>query len=115
MEEDAPPWTRAEPSRKLVSVGLRVTRGVTTHGAALNLSTETDYFQVFQPCGFAGSVMSTLKNLTPTAPSVAEAAFQLGPRLIEKWGKRARPGENWPPEHEGTAREAEGSERDTRN
>ena len=105
--EDAPGlWTTGEPSQKLVSVGLRVTRGVTTHGAAINLSTDTNYFQLFEPCGFAGSRMSTVEKIASVVPSSEEAASELGPLLVQRWGKQPINGEKWPPTDEGSARAA---------
>lgn len=39
------------PSRKIAFVGLKITRGVTDHGFALNIHTQSCCFQGFVPCG----------------------------------------------------------------
>ena len=46
--------------QKLGSVGVRVARGVSTHGLALNVCTELDWFDPITPCGIAGAQMTSL-------------------------------------------------------
>lgn len=46
--------------QKLGSVGLRVARGVSTHGLALNVCTELGWFDPITPCGIAGAQMTSL-------------------------------------------------------
>ena len=40
--------------KKIASLGLRVRRGCTYHGLALNVSNELEPFQRINPCGYAG-------------------------------------------------------------
>jgi lipoyl(octanoyl) transferase len=42
-------WVEGE--RKLAAIGVRVRRGVTTHGLALNVNTELRWFDEMIPCG----------------------------------------------------------------
>ena len=61
---------------KLASIGIHVSRWVTWHGAALNVSTDLDAFSAIVPCGLAGIQMTSLSALTGWAPplgAVAEA------------------------------------------
>jgi len=65
-------WAPGESPRKLGSVGIGVRRGVTLHGAALNLArSSVDGFRGFDPCGLAGvvatSVEAELEALGPGA------------------------------------------------
>jgi len=46
--------------RKLASVGIRVRSWVTTHGFALNVTTDLEYFAGIVPCGMAGVQMTSL-------------------------------------------------------
>ncbi|MGH7360257.1 MAG: lipoyl(octanoyl) transferase LipB, partial [Candidatus Methylomirabilales bacterium] len=43
---------------KLASIGIHVSRWVTWHGAALNVSTDLDAFSAIVPCGLAGVRMT---------------------------------------------------------
>ncbi len=40
-----------EEDRKIAAIGLRISRGVSTHGFALNVNTEIRYFDNIVPCG----------------------------------------------------------------
>ena len=74
--EDAPGlWTVGDSPRKIASVGMRITRQVTWHGAALNLSTDLSSFTVFQPCGFSGSVMTSIQRELGESPEFEKAAM----------------------------------------
>ena len=66
---------------KLAALGLHISRGVTMHGAALNLHTDLSGFSLIVPCGITDGGVTSLAALTGTAPSPQEAAFQLGPAL----------------------------------
>ncbi len=52
---------------KIAAIGVRVSRGVTTHGFALNVSTDLAAFSRMIPCGFAHEVAS-LEGLGVSAP-----------------------------------------------
>jgi len=68
---------------KIAAIGVRVSRGVTTHGFALNVTTDIAAFERMIPCGFAHEVAS-LERLGVTADTrqVADrAALALAARL----------------------------------
>jgi len=74
--------------RKLASVGVRVRRGATYHGLALNVNLDLMPFQRINPCGYAGLEVTQLVELG--APdSVAAAAQGIEPHLIEALGLTA--------------------------
>ena len=54
-ESDAP--------RKLGALGLRVEKGITFHGIALNISTRLDDFSLIHPCGMAGLDVTSIARL----------------------------------------------------
>jgi len=46
--------------RKLGSIGVAVHRDVTYHGFAQNVNTDLSYFAKIRPCGFDGSIMTSM-------------------------------------------------------
>ncbi len=69
--------------RKLASVGLRVRRGGSYHGLALNVAMDLEPFDRINPCGQQGLRMTQLSQLGGSA-DVASVAAELGPLLRSK-------------------------------
>jgi len=53
-------WTQNDVPGKIAAVGVHVSRAVTSHGFALNVSTNLDYFKLIVPCGIADKPVTTL-------------------------------------------------------
>src|SRR5215469_4221313 len=66
--------------RKLASVGVRVRRGGSFHGLALNVALDLEPFGRINPCGYAGLRMTQLSELGGPR-SVSECAGALEPHL----------------------------------
>ncbi len=58
------PGVWVDGARKLAAVGVRVKRGVTTHGLALNVSTDLHWFDEMVPCGIPGCEVTSLERET---------------------------------------------------
>ena len=54
-------WVRGE---KIAAIGVRIARGVTTHGFALNVNTDLDRFTHIIPCGNAAAGVTSMRRLT---------------------------------------------------
>jgi lipoyl(octanoyl) transferase len=48
--------------RKICSIGVKVSRGITMHGFALNISTDLSYFNHINPCGFTDKGVSSMEK-----------------------------------------------------
>ena len=79
-------WT--EDGRKLCSIGMRIRRGVTSHGFSINVDPDMTVFHTFTSCGLHDVTMVSLAELaaeqgaaTPTEADVRDAvAHSLGAR-----------------------------------
>jgi len=69
--------------RKLASVGLRIRRGGSYHGLALNVRMDLAPFARINPCGYAGLQMTQLSDLSGPG-DVAQVAAEFAPLLAAK-------------------------------
>jgi lipoate synthase/lipoate-protein ligase B len=73
--------------RKLGSVGIRIRRGASYHGLALNVNMDLEPFRRINPCGYAGLQMTQLAVLGATGASVESVGRAFAPyltRALEK-------------------------------
>ncbi|TXR39987.1 lipoyl(octanoyl) transferase LipB [Ectopseudomonas mendocina] len=62
---------------KIASLGLRVSRGCSFHGLALNVDMDMSPFLRINPCGYAGLKMVQMRDLLPAPPAFGEVAQRL--------------------------------------
>lgn len=72
-----------EGTRKIASVGIAVDHWISFHGLALNVDVDLAEFRRFHPCGFDGSVMTSLSREVGHPVSLAE----VGPHLRAAWNE----------------------------
>lgn len=71
--------------RKLASVGLRVRRGASYHGMALNVDLDLEPFSRINPCGYAGLEMTDLARLG-IRESIPQVADRIESLLVRRLG-----------------------------
>jgi len=94
-------WVGAETPlpRKIGALGIRVARGVSFHGIALNVTTNLADFDLIDPCGMPGLRSTSIAReraraglpgadpaAAPSTESVAEAAAAFAPALARRLG-----------------------------
>ena len=68
--------------RKLASIGLRVRRGCSYHGLALNVVNDLEPFSRINPCGYEGLQVVKLADLAAVG-SFDEVAKRLEPLVTQ--------------------------------
>ncbi len=48
---------------KIAAIGVRISKGVSTHGLSLNVSTDLSYFNNIIPCGIVGRQVTSMETL----------------------------------------------------
>lgn len=76
-------WTGASPE-KICAIGVRIRRGVTLHGLALNVATDLSGFRHIIPCGLPGRGVTSINTLLAgQAPPLDAVKTILVRHLIE--------------------------------
>jgi len=53
-------WTSEGEKAKIAALGVHISRAVTSHGVALNVNTNLDYFNLIVPCGLAAKPVTSM-------------------------------------------------------
>ena len=80
---------RDRPHRKIGALGLRIERGVSYHGIALNIDVDLRDFDLIDPCGMPGLVSTSIaEELGRTAePPTTAAVERAGRHFAEAFGE----------------------------
>ncbi|MEE8368424.1 MAG: lipoyl(octanoyl) transferase LipB [Thermoanaerobaculia bacterium] len=78
-------------SRKIASIGVHLSRWITTHGFALNVSTDLSFFQGIVPCGLQRVEMTSIEALMGEAPAVSAVAAACSIHFGEVFDRRMIP------------------------
>jgi len=76
-----------EMPRKIAAIGVRLTRGRSMHGFALNVAPDMDYFSYIVPCGIEGKAVTSLRAEGLDAP-MEQVVDALVTRFVERYAPR---------------------------
>jgi lipoyl(octanoyl) transferase len=79
-------WSRGE---KVAAIGIKLNRSVVSHGFALNLTTDLDYFSGIVPCGHAEKRPTSVAALTGLRLDTEAAARDYATHFARVFGARA--------------------------
>jgi lipoyl(octanoyl) transferase len=78
-------WVGGE---KIAAIGVHISRWITTHGFALNVTTDLSLYAGIVPCGLRESGVTSMERLLGTAPPLAEVATRLAAHFAAVFGRR---------------------------
>ena len=74
---------------KIASIGVHLSRWITTHGFALNVTTRLEDFSGITPCGLQGVRMSSIESLTGQRPTLEEVAERFAGHFLDVFPRQA--------------------------
>lgn len=73
---------------KLGAIGVNVSRGVTKHGMALNVSTDLELFSSMIPCGLPNAGVTSMQRLLGETPPIEAVSSAFAAHLARLLGRR---------------------------
>ena len=84
--ESAGKDARLKNLRKICAIGVRVSRYITMHGFALNVTTDLSRFGLINPCGFRDRGVTSMERELGYGPDMSEVRMKTANRLSELLG-----------------------------
>src|SRR6267143_930789 len=86
-------WVKSgDTEEKLGAIGVRISRWVTSHGLAYNVSTDLRYFDLIVPCGIANRKATSLEKLLGRSLDPNEVERRLEKHFGEVFGREMKKG-----------------------
>ena len=79
-------WVRQE---KVAAIGIRVSRWVTSHGFALNVTTDLDYFGLIVPCGIRDKGVTSIARVLGREVPMAQVEAAVVDAFCDVFGRAA--------------------------
>jgi lipoyl(octanoyl) transferase len=86
-------WVGGE---KIASIGVHLSRWITTHGFALNVSTDLAHFSLIVPCGLSNRRITSMERVLGRRVPLRDVAALLVPEFASIFGRTMIPGPGRP-------------------
>jgi lipoyl(octanoyl) transferase len=83
------PHPRQGPE-KIGAIGVRISRWITSHGFAFNVSTDLSFFDLIVPCGIADRGVTSLERATGRFLDLAEVALRISEAMAAVFDRQVR-------------------------
>ena len=81
-------WIRdSKGDRKIAAIGIRVAKGVTMHGFALNIDPDLSFYEKIVPCGIADAGVTSFANELGLSPAIEDVLPVLERHIYEALAK----------------------------
>jgi lipoyl(octanoyl) transferase len=80
-------------NEKIAAIGVRIARWVTSHGFALNVNTNLDYFRLITPCGIRGSGVTSISRMIGREVPLDDVREIVAAKFAEVFDREMRPRE----------------------
>ncbi len=83
-------------NEKVAAIGVRIARWITSHGFALNVNTDLNYFRMIIPCGITDKGVTSLSKLLGQSLDMREVANVVTTHFTDVFDREIRAtGEGW--------------------
>jgi lipoyl(octanoyl) transferase len=83
---------------KVAAIGVRIARWITSHGFALNVNTDLDYFKMIVPCGITDKGVTSIARLAGRPVGMGEVAESVSRHFAEVFERDVIISDaGWPP------------------
>jgi lipoyl(octanoyl) transferase len=81
-------WLKSDGGdEKIGAIGVRISRWITSHGFAFNVTTDIDFFNLIVPCGIADKGVTSLAAKLGKAPSMNEVEDRFIGHFADVFGR----------------------------
>jgi lipoyl(octanoyl) transferase len=81
-------WTDGPEESKIAALGVHISRGVTSHGFALNVSTDLSFFRLIIPCGITSKPVTSMEKELERPPSMNDVANAVSREFGQVFGSQ---------------------------
>jgi lipoyl(octanoyl) transferase len=84
-------WIKSNSGdEKIGAIGVRISRWITSHGFAFNVTTDVDFFNLIVPCGIADKGVTSLAAKLGEAPPMSEVEDRFVTHFSAVFGRQSR-------------------------